>query len=76
MHYLDPQDRFRIEIGARHLHQLGARAVSEFLGEGVVSGDDLKSLLDRLQRYQQMRSGTPPRVRRRGFPRRLRLVPR
>jgi hypothetical protein len=53
MYYLDPQDRFRIEIGARHLHQLGARAVAEFLGEGVASGDDVRSLIDRLQRYQR-----------------------
>lgn len=53
MHYLDPQDRFRIESGARHLHQLGARAVAEFLAEGVASGDDVRSLPDRLQRYQR-----------------------
>jgi hypothetical protein len=76
MHYLDPQDRFRIEIGARHLHQLGARAVSEFLGEGVVSGDDLKSLLDRLQRYQQCDPAVLRLVGGDRFPPRLTVVPR
>jgi hypothetical protein len=76
MHYLDPQNRFRIESGARHhLHQLGARAVAEFLGEGLASGDDVRSLLDRLQRYQRYH---PVLIRALGgdrFPRRIRLVP-
>jgi hypothetical protein len=75
MHYLDPQNRFRVESGARHLHQLGARAIAEFLGEGVASGDDIRSLLDRLQRYQRCDPGLLRALGGDSFPRRIRLVP-
>jgi hypothetical protein len=54
MVFLDPLDRLRIERGSEHLHRLGARAIGEFLAEGIVDGDDTSSLLDRLQRYQQL----------------------
>jgi hypothetical protein len=49
MVFLDPHDRFRLERGSEHLYRLGARAVAEFLADG----DDLASLLARLQCYQQ-----------------------
>jgi hypothetical protein len=74
MHCLDPQDRFRIESGARHLHQLGARAVAEFLAEGIADGDNLSRLIDRLRRYERcsrelLRAAGADR-----FPPRLQLV--
>lgn len=75
MHFLDPHDRLCIERGSQHLHQLGPRAVAEFLAEGVSEGNDLTSLLDRLQRYQGC---NPLLLRAIGgdrFPRWLRAVP-
>jgi hypothetical protein len=76
MVFLDPLVRFRIERGSEHLHRLGARAVAEFLAEGIGEGDDTSSLLNRLQRYQQLDPALLRAVGGDRFPRRLRAVPR
>jgi hypothetical protein len=77
MVFLDPYDRFRIERGSEHLDLLGARAVAEFLAEGIADGDDITSLLDRLERYQQYGPALLRAVGGGRFPRRpLHPVPR
>jgi hypothetical protein len=76
MYFLDPLDRLRIERGSEHLYRLGARSVAEFLAEGIASGDDITSLLDRLQRYQHYDPAILRAVGGDRFPRRLRAVPR
>jgi hypothetical protein len=53
MYFINPHYRYRIERGARHLHQLGERAIGDFLAEGVHEGDDLSRLIARLGRYQE-----------------------
>jgi hypothetical protein len=76
MVFLDPHDRFRIERGSEHLHRLGARAVAEFLAEGIADDDDTLSLLDRLQRYQQLDLALLRAVGGDQFAPRLTVVPR
>jgi hypothetical protein len=75
MVFLDPHDRFRIERGSEHLHRLGARAIAEFLAEGIADGGDTPSLLNRLQRYQQLDPATLRAVGGDQFPPRLHAVP-
>jgi hypothetical protein len=50
---LDLRSRYRLEDGSRHLHELGPRAIGEFLAEIAAARDDLASLLDRLDRYAE-----------------------
>lgn len=76
MVFLAPLDRLRIERGSAHLHQLGVRAIAEFLAEGIAEGDDTLSLFDRLQRYQHLDPAILRAVGGDKFPRRLRAVPR
>jgi hypothetical protein len=76
MYFIDPHTRFYIEIGARHLHRLGERAIGEFLAEGIHEGDDVRSLLDRLQRHQQCDPAVLRLVGGDRFPPRLTVVPR
>jgi hypothetical protein len=71
-----PFDRLRIERGAEHLHRLGARAISELLIEVVTEGDDVQSLIVRLERYQQCDPATLRAVAGDRFPPRLTVVPR
>jgi hypothetical protein len=52
LHYLDQYDQ-RIERRARHLHQLGPRAISELLLKAVAENDDVPWLLVRLERYRR-----------------------
>ena len=49
---LSPTERLRLARGAEHLHQLGARATSEFLAELAASIGGLPATLRLLEEYQ------------------------
>jgi hypothetical protein len=69
-------ERLRLERGANHLHQLGARAVAEFLSETAAEFNCAAYILQHLAEYE--RSLTAAKVRSVGGhrfpPRPLRLV--
>ena len=54
-----PRDALRLQLGAEHVHRLGARALAEFLAELARDRSDLAATLDRLDRW---RAGLSPEL--------------
>jgi hypothetical protein len=78
MIHLDTLDRLRLQRGAEHLHELGARATAELLADVGHRIGGLPCIIGLLGEYERRLS--PRMIRLAGgdrFPRRpLRMVPR
>lgn len=51
---MTPADRLQLELGAQHLHDLGARATAELLAEVAEALGGVGVLLERLGRYRRV----------------------
>ncbi|MCW2244738.1 hypothetical protein M2352_000329 [Azospirillum fermentarium] len=51
---LRPDEQVRVERLARQLHELGPRALAEFLAELAAKTDSQDDIIDRLERYSRL----------------------
>jgi hypothetical protein len=64
-------ERLRLELGARHLHSLGARALAGFLEDLATQADCLSATLALLEDYRRLTPGIVRAVGANRFPRRI-----